>query len=994
MSTAIIVLLLILLILICVGAEVRNGSLPAYEMNALGEIAEQLGKKDWNFSLNPCDGNSNWQTPRPSETPLIHNNTVNCSCSYPNGECHVISISLQGQDLAGVLPPSLAKLPYLKTIDLTRNYLSGTIPPEWASTKLEYLSVAVNCLSGPIPAYLGNIATLIYMSLEINRFSGMVPAELGKLPNLVNLILSGNNLTGELRMELTNLTKLTELRLSNNNFTGKLPSFQSWKQLQMLEIEAGGFEGPIPPDISVLNYLTELRISDLYGGNSVSVFPQLGNMKGMKYLVLRSCNISEEIPKYIAEMNELKYLDLSFNKLEGKIPNLEGLRSVKKMYLTSNLLSGPIPEWIKSRSSSYYIDLSYNNFSEDSIPNFCPANLNLFRSFSKGNNSELGKCFKQNYLLCSEDQYSFHINCGGAKITIGNTIYEADEDQGNSAKFVPKGVNWGTSISGDFWERELDKDYIAENVSVLRMKDSELYTRARLSPLSLTYYGRCLANGKYTVTLHFAEIIFRENQSFQSLGRRMFDIYIQDELVLKDFDIEHEAQGVDKVCIKKWKAIVKDKTIEIRFHWAGKGTTKVPFSGSYGTLVSAISVASDNPPDGKKKISIIVGAVASALCLILIVFGIVWWKGFFGNRTSREQDLRGLDLQTCLFTFRQIKAATNNFDVANKIGEGGFGSVYKGILLDGTVIAVKQLSSRSNQGNREFVNEIGMISGLQHPNLARLYGCCIERSQLLLVYEYMENNSLASALFGPVEGQLKLDWPSRQRICIGIAKGLAFLHEESTLKIVHRDIKATNVLLDRDLNPKISDFGLAKLHEENSHINTRIAGTIGYMAPEYALWGYLTDKADVYSFGVVALEIVVGKKNVKYHPNENYACLLDWAFVLQQKGSVMELVDQKLGSNYNKEEVSRMIQVALLCTNPSPEHRPTMSAVVSMLEGRIEVQNIIADPNIYGDDLKFKSLRDRYGELQLQSSSDTQTLFDLSEATRNGSSSTSAQDLH
>ncbi|KAJ6754708.1 PROMASTIGOTE SURFACE ANTIGEN PROTEIN PSA [Salix purpurea] len=200
-----------------------------------------------------------------------------------------------------------------------------------------------------------------------------------------------------------------------------------------------------------------------------------------------------------------------------------------------------------------------------------------------------------------------------------------------------------------------------------------------------------------------------------------------------------------------------------------------------------------------------------------------------------------------MFTYRQIKAATNDFDPDNKLGEGGFGSVFKGVLSDGTVIAVKQLAAKSKQGNREFVNEIGMISALQHPHLVRLYGCCIEGKQLLLVYEYMENNSLAHVLYGKKEDQRMLHWRTRQRICVGIAKGLAFLHEESALKIVHRDIKATNVLLDGDMNAKISDFGMAKLDEEdNTHITTRVAGTMGYMAPEYALYGYLTYKADVY----------------------------------------------------------------------------------------------------------------------------------------------------
>ncbi|KAJ6744412.1 PROMASTIGOTE SURFACE ANTIGEN PROTEIN PSA [Salix purpurea] len=274
-----------------------------------------------------------------------------------------------------------------------------------------------------------------------------------------------------------------------------------------------------------------------------------------------------------------------------------------------------------------------------------------------------------------------------------------------------------------------------------------------------------------------------------------------------------------------------------------------------------------------------------------------------------------------------------------------------GVLSDGTQIAVKQLSAKSKQGNREFVNEIGMISALQHPNLVRLYGCCIEGKQLLLVYEYMENNSLAHVLFGTKEIEaMKLDWRTRQRICVNIAKGLVFLHEESTLKIVHRDIKGTNILLDKDMNAKISDFGMAKLDDEdNTHIDTRIAGTMGYMAPEYALYGYLTYKADVYSFGVVALEIVSGMNNAKFRRGENFVCLLDWVLYLQKNGDIMEMVDPRLGSAFNKKEVVRMINVALLCTNQSPALRPIMSTVVSMLEGKTDVEELVMVPSTLSD---------------------------------------------
>ncbi|XP_021813168.1 probable leucine-rich repeat receptor-like serine/threonine-protein kinase At3g14840, partial [Prunus avium] len=957
---------------------------------------------------------------------------------------------LIGQDLAGVLPPSVAKLPYITQVDFTRNYLSGTIPLEWASTKLEHLSVNVNNLSGQIPRYLGNIKTLNYLNLQTNLFSGTVPHELGNLVNLEFFILSANYLTGELPVAFTNLTKLREFRISSNNFTGRIPDYlENFKQLEKLEIQASGLHGPIPSSISVLSNLKELRFSDLNGGGSK--FPNLSNIKGMTDLMLRSCNLYGPIPAYISAMENLTTLDLSFNKLEGNIniSDYENISDLDYLYLTSNWLTGSAPYGINSYDVPYIADISYNNFSESSETTTCGNFLECLKNFP-----------------CTEDQYSLHINCGGKQTTIKGVTFEEDQDPGGEATFVPRRTIWGTSSTGFFWDSDVSNaGYITKNVSILRMNNSELYTSARLSPLSLTYYARCFGNGNYTVKLHFSEITIRGNRSFRSVGRRIFDIYIQEKLVWKDFEIKKEAHGVDKELIKESKAVeVKNKTLEIRFHWSGKGTTASPKEGTYGPLISAISIEPGNvpkiqtrncaihlflfdlsisiwslqhptrfcyeliyrtydgisyielklvfsvadlffslfyllefkPPHGSKsKVPIVVGA--SVLFLIFLIFGILWWKGCLDSKISREKELRGLDLQTGFFTFKQIKAATNNFDPINKIGEGGFGPVYKGILLDGTIIAVKQLSSKSKQGNREFVNEIGMISGLQHPNLVRLYGCCIEANQLLLVYEYMENNSLARALFVPEESPLKLDWPTRQKICIGIARGLNFLHEESALKIVHRDIKTTNILLDRDLNSKISDFGLARLdEEENTHISTRVAGTVGYMAPEYAQWGYLTDKADVYSFGVVTLEIVAGKSNMKYRPNANFVCLVDWALVLQQKGELLELVDPRLGSDVSEEEAIRMIKVALLCINAAPALRPTMSAVVSVLEGRTAVHELVTDPSTYSDGLRLTALTNQFDHNSSQNQSQTQSLIlSSSDASWIGSSATTtSSDLY
>ncbi|XP_021814908.1 probable leucine-rich repeat receptor-like serine/threonine-protein kinase At3g14840 [Prunus avium] len=589
-----------------------------------------------------------------------------------------------------------------------------------------------------------------------------------------------------------------------------------------------------------------------------------------------------------------------------------------------------------------------------------------------------GKTRKDRIRHIQQLRGNFKVNLAKAVTVYGekDKIFEADTYSAGPSSFYQSTTNWALSSTGYFSDSGSLEDTLSNDDEgnltykltneIPAMANPQLYRDARLSPISLTYYGFCLANGKYTVNLHFAETVFTNGQTYKSLGRRIFDVYIQGRLVQEDFNIVDAAGGISTPVIMNYTAAVTSGTLEIRFYWAGKGTTGIPLTGVYGPLISAISadpadfeaptppppeVASSTSPGGI--VGAVVGIVAGGVFIILIlVFGILWRRGLLGQQNTLEDDLKGVDLQTGKFTFRQLKDATNNFDKANKIGEGGFGSVYKGLLSDGTVIAVKQLSSKSKQGNREFVNEIGMISALQHPHLVKLHGCCIEGNQLLLVYEYMENNNLARALFGPEESQLKLDWPTRHKICVGIARGLAYLHEESRLKVVHRDIKATNVLLDKNLTPKISDFGLAKLDEEDkTHISTRIAGTYGYMAPEYAMRGYLTDKADVYSFGILVLEIASGRNNTSYRSKEESLYLLDWAHLLKEQGNLMDLVDPRLGSDFNKEEMMRTINVALLCCNATSTIRPTMSSVVSMLEGRAAVQILVSDPNASNNEM-------------------------------------------
>ncbi|XP_021676449.2 cysteine-rich receptor-like protein kinase 25 isoform X2 [Hevea brasiliensis] len=284
------------------------------------------------------------------------------------------------------------------------------------------------------------------------------------------------------------------------------------------------------------------------------------------------------------------------------------------------------------------------------------------------------------------------------------------------------------------------------------------------------------------------------------------------------------------------------------------------------------------------------------------------------------------------FNLSTIKAVTNNFSLANKLGEGGFGPVYKGKLPDGQEIAVKRLSMTSKQGLDEFRNEVMVIVKLQHKNLVRLLGYCMEGDEKLLIYEYLANTSLDAFLFDPKRSR-ELDWAKRANIITGTARGLLYLHEDSRLKIIHRDMKASNVLLDDEMNPKISDFGTARIFGGNQlEANTdRVVGTYGYMAPEYALEGVISIKSDVYSFGILMLEIISGKKNRGFYNPEHDPSLLLHAWKLWNEGKGENLIDPNIVHSCPRSEALRWIHIALLCVQDDPAQRPTMSSVVLML---------------------------------------------------------------
>ncbi|KAL8149505.1 PTI1-like tyrosine-protein kinase At3g15890 [Apium graveolens] len=287
-----------------------------------------------------------------------------------------------------------------------------------------------------------------------------------------------------------------------------------------------------------------------------------------------------------------------------------------------------------------------------------------------------------------------------------------------------------------------------------------------------------------------------------------------------------------------------------------------------------------------------------------------------------------------IFTYKELNVATNGFSEEHKLGEGGFGSVYWGKTSDGLQIAVKKLKSMNSKAEMEFAVEVEVLGRVRHKNLLGLRGYCADADQRLIVYDYMPNLSLLSHLHGQFATDVQLDWKKRMKIAIGSAEGLVYLHHEVSPHIIHRDVKASNVLLDSNFEPLVADFGFAKLIPDGvSHMTTRVKGTLGYLAPEYAMWGKVSESCDVYSFGILLLEIFTGRKPIEKLPGGVKRTITEWVEPLITKGKFKDIVDPKLRGNFDENQLKQCINAAAMCVQSEPEKRPTMKEVAELLKG-------------------------------------------------------------
>ncbi|CAN6690242.1 unnamed protein product [Malus baccata var. baccata] len=631
------------------------------------------------------------------------------------------------------------------------------------------------------------------------------------------------------------------------------------------------------------------------------------------------------------------------------------------MSFSNNMLNGIIPDWI-FQAFGTRMDLSFNKFSAVDPAEYSAVRsnlqLNLFACcrYSSTSLPDMMNPFEMKNTYCPRNKPKYHslfINCGGEETTVNGSIYDQDND--TSLFYTSPKKNWAYSLSGDLGVPKSNTSAYIRNLKCgVSITEAPLYENARLSPVSLKYYAFCLREGTYNVTFYFHEYIYTDDANYTNIRKRAFDVYIQGNRILTYFDIKDKEGSRKKPITVSRSAVVNDSDLlEIHLYWPGKGSDSYPPSFN-GPLISAISVNSEFEisPDKYKPLRIASITIASFIAALLLLLAFAWRMGWLSSKEEPKikigRDEIDGELKDKLVTVKELIRATETFSDKKKLGRSR--TVYKA-ELQGHIVAVKKLDPTQFKEKIEGLNkEIGTIRSLQHKNILELLDVYIDKDLQLLVYEYMEKQSLADILFGSsTSSTFKLEWNTRVNICLGIAKSLNYLHEHPRVKILHSNIKSANILLNENFEAKISNFGFASLYtiEDKVKVITREVPK-GYMAPEYFQTNVLTSKADVYSFGVVILEIVSGKRNISSKANEETQVLLDRAYQAFAEGNLKSLVDKSL-SKYDEKEALVIMKLAVYCTTLGPSVRPTMSEVVSVLVREKTLDEVFPPAKLTGD---------------------------------------------
>ncbi|KAJ1281294.1 hypothetical protein BS78_04G295600 [Paspalum vaginatum] len=788
---------------------------------------------------------------------------------------HIENLILKNNQLVGMIPSTLSQLPNLKILDLAQNKLSGEIPNliYWNEV-LQYLGLRSNNLEGSLSPDMCQLTGLWYFDVKNNSLTGTIPETVGNCTSFQVLDLSNNQLTGEIPFNIGFLQVAT-LSLQGNKFSGPIPSVIGLMQaLAVLDLSFNELSGPIPAILGNLTYTEKLYLQ----GNRLTgpIPPELGNMSTLHYLELNDNQLAGHIPPDLGKLSELFDLNLANNNLGEPIPeNISSCTNLISFNAYGNKLNGTIPRSFHKLESLTYLNLSSNHLS-GVLPIEVARMRNLdtldlsYNTITGSIPSAIGRLEHLLRLNLSKNNLDGHIPAEFGNL---RSIMEIDLSNNHLRGRIPQEIG------------------MLQNLILLKLESNNITGDVS----SLT---NCFSLNILNVSYNNLGGIVPADNNFSRFSPDSF-------------------LGNPELC----------------GYWLRSSCS--PLSSFEQKKRSSISKAA------------FLGIGVGGLVILLIILAFACWPQSSPSlkdvSISKADNLAAassnvppklviLHMNMALYVYDDIMRMTENLSEKYIIGYGASSTVYKCDLKNCKPVAIKKLYAHYPQSLKEFETELETVGSIKHRNLVSLQGYSLSPAGNLLFYDYMENGSLWDVLHATASKKPKLDWEARLKIALGAAQGLAYLHHECSPRIIHRDVKSKNILLDKDYEAHLTDFGIAKsLCVSKTHTSTYVMGTIGYIDPEYARTSRLNEKSDVYSYGIILLELLTGKKPVNDECNLHHLILSKAA-----DNTVMEMVDPDITDTCKDlGEVKKVFQLALLCTKRQPSDRPTMHEVVRVLDSLV-----------------------------------------------------------